>query len=108
MRKYGGGLMVIGKLDSFSKVNEGNGLVASFMQDEGSQSFSEMLEAAVQDVNKLQKTSEKKSIDLAAGRVEDISEVMIAAEKANIALQLTTQVRNKVVESYQELMRMQM
>ena len=71
-------------------------------------SFGEMLNAAIQDVNGLQKEAEKKNIDLIAGRVEDISEVMIAAEKATISLQLTTQVRNKVVEAYQEIMRMQM
>jgi len=98
--------MVIDRLAA-STVNT-NSLTASFMQEEGSQSFTEMLEAAVQDVNKLQKTAQQKNIDLAAGRVEDISEVMIAAEKANIALQLTAQVRNKVVEAYQEIMRMQM
>ncbi len=71
-------------------------------------SFSDMLGAAIQDVNQLQKQSQRKNIDLVAGRVDDISEVMIAAEKASLALQLTTQVRNKVVESYQEIMRMQM
>ena len=44
---------------------------------------------------------------LAAGQVEDISEVVIAGEKAAIAVQLTMQVRNKMVEAYQEIMRMQ-
>jgi len=44
---------------------------------------------------------------LAAGQVEDISEVVIAGEKASIAVQLTMQVRNKMVEAYQEIMRMQ-
>jgi len=33
---------------------------------------------------------------------------MIAYEKANLALQLTIEVRNKIVEAYQEIMRMQM
>ena len=44
---------------------------------------------------------------LAAGQVEDISQVVVAAEKADIALQLTLAVRNKAVEAYQEIMRMQ-
>lgn len=98
--------MVIDRLAA-STVNNKN-LNVAFSQEEGTQSFTEMLEAAVQDVNKLQRAAQQKNIDLAAGRVEDISEVMIAAEKANIALQLTAQVRNKVVEAYQEIMRMQM
>ena len=39
--------------------------------------------------------------------VNDISQVVIAGEKAGVALQLTMQIRNKVVEAYQEVMRMQ-
>ena len=44
---------------------------------------------------------------LAAGEVEDISQVVIAGQKAEIALQLTMQVRNRALSAYQELMRMQ-
>ncbi|WP_223869501.1 flagellar hook-basal body complex protein FliE [Paenibacillus sabuli] len=38
----------------------------------------------------------------------DVSEVMITANQAHLTLQLATQVRNKVIESYQEIMRMQL
>lgn len=75
---------------------------------ENAKTFGDMLSSALGEVNTLQKVAEQKNIDLAAGRLEDISEVMIAAEKASISLQLTNQVRNKVVEAYQEIMRMQM
>ncbi len=44
---------------------------------------------------------------LAAGEVDDISQVVIAGQKAEIALQLTMQVRNRALSAYQELMRMQ-
>ena len=44
---------------------------------------------------------------LAAGQVNDISQVVLASEKADIAMQLTLQVRNRVVDAYQEVMRMQ-
>ena len=71
-------------------------------------SFPEMLSAAVQEVNGLQKAAVAKNMEMVAGRVEDIAEVMIAAEKAGLAMQLTVQVRNRVVEAYQEIMRMQM
>lgn len=71
-------------------------------------SFADMFSSAISDVNGLQKVAEKKNLDLAAGRIDDISEVMIAAEKATLALQLTNQVRTRVVEAYQEIMRMQM
>jgi len=39
--------------------------------------------------------------------VDDISQVVIAGQKAEIALQLTMQVRNRALSAYQELMRMQ-
>lgn len=67
--------------------------------------FGEFLTDALQEVNQLQHTADKASLDLAAGKLEDVSQVVIAAEKANIAVQLTMQVRNKAVEAYQEIMR---
>lgn len=70
-------------------------------------SFGEYLTDAMGEVNDLQKESERLGAALAAGQVEDISQVIIAAEKADIAVQLTLAVRNKAVEAYQEIMRMQ-
>jgi len=69
--------------------------------------FSQFLSEAIDDGNKLQLKAEQASLDLAAGKVEDVSQVIVATEKASVALQLTMQVRNKVVEAYQEVMRMQ-
>lgn len=69
--------------------------------------FGEYLKNALGEVNSLQQESSNMSKALAAGQVEDISQVVIAAEKADIALQLTLAVRNKAVEAYQEIMRMQ-
>lgn len=71
------------------------------------QSFGQFLSDALENVNSLQKKADQASTDLATGRIDDISQVVIAAEKATIALQLTIQVRNKMLESYQEMMRMQ-
>lgn len=70
-------------------------------------SFGEYLTDAMKEVNDLQKESERLGAALAAGQVEDISQVIIAGEKADIAVQLTLAVRNKAVEAYQEIMRMQ-
>lgn len=44
---------------------------------------------------------------LATGQIESIDKAMIDMEKADIALQLTLQIRNKVLDAYQEIMRMQ-
>lgn len=69
--------------------------------------FGEIFKQALQEVNKAQQVSDKMTTGLATGQVENIHEVMIAAEKASLSLELTMQVRNKVVEAYQEVMRMQ-
>ena len=74
---------------------------------EGQKAFGDFLKDALNNVNKLQNDSHQASLNLAAGKVQDVAEVTIAAEKASIALQLTMQVRNKVVDAYQEIMRMQ-
>nr|WP_255711061.1 flagellar hook-basal body complex protein FliE [Pelosinus baikalensis] len=75
--------------------------------EEGKKNFGEFLTEALGEVNSLQQDAAKASFDLAAGKLQDISQVTIAAEKATIAMQLTMQVRNKVVDAYQEIMRMQ-
>ena len=45
--------------------------------------------------------------DFISGRTDNIHSVLIAAEKASISLQFIMEVRNKVIEAYQEIMRMQ-
>ncbi len=69
--------------------------------------FAETLQNALNQVNQDQLNVEQMQRKMITGEVNDISEVMIAAEKANLSLGLTVQVRNKVVEAYQEIMRMQ-
>jgi flagellar hook-basal body complex protein FliE len=58
-------------------------------------------------VNKLQLDAAKLAKEAAVGGDVDIHDVMIAGEKASVAMQLTLQVRNKLVEAYQDVMRMQ-
>lgn len=69
-------------------------------------SFSDFLNNAISEVNNLQIQSEQLNEAFAMGKNDNIHQVMIAAEKADMALQLTIQLRNKVLEAYQEIMRM--
>lgn len=70
-------------------------------------SFGQYLVDALKETNTLQQKSDAMNAALAAGEVDDISQVVIAGQKAEIALQLTMQVRNRALSAYQELMRMQ-
>jgi flagellar hook-basal body complex protein FliE len=70
-------------------------------------SFSEAMKKQLGEVNELQMQSEKASEALAVGEADNIHEVMIRTEEAKLALEMTVQIRNKVVEAYQEIMKMQ-
>ena len=85
------------------------GIRSDVVSPQGSQqkSFVDTLKDAVQSVNQLQQTSDRKMEELATGKAQSIPDVMIAAEKADIALKLMVQVRNKVIDAYQEVMKMQ-
>lgn len=85
----------------------GDKSVSSTGNSTGGQEFAAFFQKALGEVNKLQFEADEASKKLATGKVEDIAPVVIAAEKASIALQLTVQVRNKVIDAYSEIMRMQ-
>jgi len=70
-------------------------------------SFSDVLTNALNQVIDDVETAESLSKQLSTGEVKDLHDVTIAMEKANLGVELTVQVRNKVVEAYQEVMRMQ-
>ncbi len=74
---------------------------------EAPKSFADTLKAAVGNVNEMQKVADVKMQEIATGKNHNIPEVMIAAEKADISLKLMVQVRNKIIEAYQEIMKMQ-
>jgi len=69
--------------------------------------FGEALHQALDRVNQAQATADQASQDFSVGRTQDAASTLIAVEKANLAFQLTLQVRNRLVEAYQEVMRMQ-
>ncbi len=74
---------------------------------ETQKSFADTLNDAIQNVNQMQQTSDKAIQNLATGRTDNVADVMIATEKADIALKLMVQVRNKIIDAYQDIMKMQ-
>ncbi|MGE5392104.1 MAG: flagellar hook-basal body complex protein FliE [Deltaproteobacteria bacterium] len=75
---------------------------------ETGESFFSYLKGALQEVDDLQKEAAASGQRLALGDEEYLHNTVIAYEKANLALQLTIQVRDKILEAYQEIMRIQM
>lgn len=69
--------------------------------------FGNTLKNAINQVDQLQQNSDASTTQLVQGDRQDIHNVMIAVEKADIAFQLMMQVRNKIVNAYQEVSKLQ-
>ena len=69
-------------------------------------SFQEFFADAVKKTAELDEASDEKQKQLLIGNTDNIHDVMIAMEKADVAMQLTMAVRNKVIDAYTEVMRM--
>lgn len=74
---------------------------------EAQKSFSSFLKDSIEKVNEAQIESDQLTEKLALGQDVDLHQVMIASQKASVSMQLTIEVRNKAIEAYQEMMRMQ-
>ena len=70
-------------------------------------SFGELLTTMVAETNQRQQEADQAIQQLHAGGEQGLHEAMIAMEKADISLRYVVQVRNKAIEAYQEVMRMQ-
>ncbi|WP_025785052.1 flagellar hook-basal body complex protein FliE [Sporosarcina sp. D27] len=73
---------------------------------ESQQKFGNFLKDAIQNVNSAQVQSDVMTEKLVRGENVDLHNVMITAQKASVALNATMEIRNKVIEAYQEVMRM--
>ncbi len=69
--------------------------------------FGEMLKTSIAEVNQMQVAADRAAEQVAAGETKNLHGAMIKLEEADISLRLMVQVRNKAVEAYQEIMRMQ-
>ncbi len=70
-------------------------------------SFKDVLTEAVSEVQRLQTEADATIKQLVAGEIKDVTEAMVAVEKADVAFQTMMTVRNKIVAAYEEIMRMQ-
>ncbi len=76
-------------------------------KDSGGPSFGEVLKDAISTVNEVQKRSDQEIEKLMTGESQDLHATLIAVQKADLSFQTMMQVRNKIVQAYQEIMRMQ-
>lgn len=75
---------------------------AGGQQPEGP-NFKDVLMQNIEEVNRLQQDAELAIEDLATGRRDDVANVMIAKQKADLAFKMLLQVRNKMMDAYEEV-----
>ena len=73
----------------------------------GGANFGETLQSAIAKVNEQSQSASQMAADFQAGTsTANVAEVMVAMQKASISFQAMTEVRNKLVDAYQEIMNM--
>jgi flagellar hook-basal body complex protein FliE len=70
---------------------------------EGAPSFKELLASSIDQVNSMQLAADQAVEKLASGQEVSAAEVLTAVQKADIAFRLMMQIRNKLVQAYQEV-----
>lgn len=80
---------------------------AGATEDGKGATFGDFLKNLAQEANTSQLAADHKMQEVAAGRNKDLHGAVLAMEKADVNFRLLAQVRNKVIEAYREIMRMQ-
>lgn len=94
-------------INSIQEVIDSTALATNFSISSNQQKISNQFLLELQNVNDKQMKSEHLLQDLAAGKTDNIHHVMLSLGSAKLSLQLLVQVRNKLLEGYQDILRMQ-
>jgi flagellar hook-basal body complex protein FliE len=70
--------------------------------------FADMLKKELEDTNKVMQAGQEANIEIATGTVKDLAKANIAIEKADLKMQMMLEVRNKALNAYKELSKIQM
>lgn len=95
--------MMIDGIEAISPDKNFIGVVAKTTSE---QSFGDVINDAIDKLNNLSNRSATMSKQFAAGENVELHDVMVASQEADVAMRLTLQLRNKVMEAYREVMRM--
>jgi flagellar hook-basal body complex protein FliE len=69
--------------------------------------FGDMLKKEIDSTNEVMENSQKAQVDIATGTVKDLAKANIAIEKADLKMQMMLEVRNKAINAYKELSKIQ-
>jgi len=102
------GLYDAARLGKTGALNPAEGLAGTQLgEPAATSSFNNILERAVGEVDGKMKSAAAEQTKVLTGETNNLHQAMIAMQEASVAFSLMVEVRNKLVESYQEIMRMQ-
>ncbi|MGI9658780.1 MAG: flagellar hook-basal body complex protein FliE [Gaiellaceae bacterium] len=90
-----------------ASIGELGGQVAGGGDSRAADGFGDMLAGQIQNLENVQQEANQKALELATGQSDDVAGVVMAVEKATLTMQLAAQIRNRGVEAYQEIWRLQ-
>ncbi len=99
-------MISINPISDNSLIPEISGKVSKTITD--APGFGDRIKEALNDANELQLNAASVADQFVRGEIENVHDVMIAAEKAGTSLELVLEVRNKLLDAYREIMKMQM
>lgn len=74
----------------------------------GGVSFKDTVKSLLSDVNNKLEQSDQMTRDLAAGKIHDTNKVITSVEEANLSMEYTLAIRNKLLQAYTEISQMQL
>jgi flagellar hook-basal body complex protein FliE len=103
--------MEISSIKSLTEASSNsNSLLSKVNSSNRNESFESLLQSAVsmvKDTNNLSNVAEQEEMNYALGYTDSTHDLQVAQQKANLSLQYTVAVRNKVLEAYKEIMNLQ-
>lgn len=97
------------KIDNSLLVNQANKMLSDTTKNTVTEktNFKDALVSAIDKVNEAELEAQKMDELLAVGEIDNLHDVTIAAQKAELTLSLAVEVNNKILEAYKEIMRLQ-
>jgi flagellar hook-basal body complex protein FliE len=100
---------MVDKINPSSQINYNvlNNISSSSQSSSASPSFKELITKAIEEVNKLQMEADKAMREFAqTGNIEKLPEVIVKIKEAELSFNLLLQVRNKIIDAYNDIQRM--
>lgn len=94
----------IGPVSGDGRIQKGQGIKT----DKSGASFKDTLNNFLSDVNEMQQKADQSIQKMVSGEITDVHQVMSSVEEAGVAFNMMMEIRNKVMDAYQEIMRIRL